>query len=101
MPLFVVETIATFRHKYVIECKSLDHAYDTVAMNEAPEFSQMYLGEQTVSGREITKAEFDKMVEALKEYGDGTNYQPESGSHWMGDKLIHVVDYDNLHKKSV
>ena len=94
MPLFVVETIRTFRHKYVVECQSLDHAYDTVAMEEADEFSQMYLGEQLISGREISRDEFNSMNEDLRLYGDGTHYRPEHGSPWMGDKMIHVVKYE-------
>ncbi len=94
MPLFVVETIQTFRHRYVIDCKSLEHAYDTVAMEEASEFSQMYLGEQIVTGHGITHEEFSRMNKALEAYGDGTEYQPESGSPWMGEKQIHVVEYD-------
>lgn len=94
MPLFVVETIQTFRHRYVIECKKLSHAYDTVAMNEAEEFSQMYLGEQIIAGRQISKKMFDKMNNALEQYGDGTHYQPESGSPWMGEKMIHKVEYE-------
>lgn len=94
MPLFVVETIQTFRHRYVVECKSLDHAYDTVSMEEAQEFSQMHLGEQIVTGREITRDEFDRMNKSLEKHGDGTHYQPESGSPWMGEKNIHVVEYD-------
>lgn len=94
MPLFVVETIQTFRHKYVIECNEAEHAADTVAMNETDEFSQMYLGEQIITTREITKKEFTRMNKAMAEgYGDGTHYQPESGSPWMGEKLIHKVDY--------
>ncbi len=95
MPLFVVETIQTFRHRYVIDCKELEHAYDTVAMQEADEFSQMYLGENVISGREITHDEFQRMNEALNHYGDGTSYQPESGSPWMGDKMIHKVHYES------
>lgn len=94
MALFVVETIQTFRHRYVVDCKSLDHAYDTIAMEEAEEFSQMHLGEQIISGREITRDEFTRMNTELKQYGDGTRYQPESGSPWMGEKQIHVVEYD-------
>lgn len=93
MPLYVVETINTFRHRYVIECKNLEHAYDTVVSGEAVEFSQMYLGEQVVSGREITTEEFHHMNKALEEHGDGTSYQPESGSPWLGEKVIHRVDY--------
>lgn len=95
MPLFVVETISTFRHRYVIECESLEHAYDTVTMEEAPEFSQMHLGEQIVTGREITRKEFKRMNEALELHGDGTHYRPESGSPWMGEKMIHKVKYED------
>lgn len=95
MPLYVVETIQTFRHKYVIDCTNVDHALDTVAMNEAEEFSQMYLGEQIITGREITKDEFVRMNASLSNggFGDGTSYQPETGSPWMGDKMIHKVKY--------
>ena len=27
-------------------------------------------------------------------HGDGTSFQAESGSPWMGEKMIHVVNYD-------
>lgn len=94
MPLFVIETIQTFRHKYVVECEELSHAFDTVVMDGAEEFSQMYLGAHIVTGREITEDEYDKMVTALENYGDGTHYQPETGSYWMGKKLINKVNYD-------
>lgn len=94
MSLFVVDTIVTFRNRYVIDCKELGHAFDTVAMEEADQFSQMYLGEQIVTGRAITKEEFVQMNKALELHGDGTEYQPESGSPWMGDKMIHKVEYD-------
>ena len=94
MPLFVVETIQTFRHKYVIECWEAVHAADTVASNEADEFSQMFLGEQIITTREITMEEFTRMNNSMVEgCGDGTSYQPESGSPWMGEKMIHKVDY--------
>jgi len=41
MPLFVVDAIQTFRTRYIIECRSAEHAGDTVTMNEAEQFSQM------------------------------------------------------------
>lgn len=96
MPLFVVETIQTFRHKYVVDCKELSHAFDTIAMEEAEEFSQMFLGENIITGREITKDEYNRMVTAMNNngFGDGTSYQPENGSPWMGEKMIHKVNYD-------
>lgn len=93
MPLYVVETIATFRHKYVVEAKTLEHAYDAVAMEEAGEFSQMFLGEQIMSGRLISRKQFTAMNQALNHYGDGTKYRPESGSPWIGEAAIHKVDY--------
>ena len=72
----------------------MEHALDTIAMNEADEFSQMSLGEQIIRGYEITSDQFDKMNKAMVEgYGDGTLYQPESGSPWMGEKMIHKVVY--------
>lgn len=96
MPLYIIETVSTFRHRYVIDCEELDHAYDTVAMEEATEFSQMHLGEHIVSGREITKDDFDRMIAALDNgYGDGFSYKPETGSSWLGDKLIYKVNYDS------
>jgi hypothetical protein len=91
----MVDTIVTFRNRYAIEAKSLDHAYDTIVMNEAGEFSQMFLGEQIVTGREVTYDEYDAMNASLEGVGDGTVYQPESGSPWMGRKSIHKVDYDD------
>jgi hypothetical protein len=97
MPLYVVETIQTFRHKYVIDCKEVSHATDTVAMDEASEFSQMYIGEQIISSKEITKDEYHRMNMAIDtSFGDGTHYQPETGSPWMGEKLIHVVNYGTV-----
>lgn len=100
MPLYVVETLQTFRHKYVVECISAEHADDTVVMNEADEFSQMYLGEQIITTREITYEEFHRMSKALEQFGDGTSYQPESGSPWMGDKMIHKVNYDAVYTQN-
>jgi len=32
-------------------------------------------------------------------YGDGTHYQAESGSPWMGEKIIYVVNYDQDNKE--
>ena len=37
---------------------------------------------------------FNKINEAMVDgCGDGTLYQPESGSPWMGEKMIHKVVY--------
>jgi hypothetical protein len=95
MPLFVVDAIQMFRTRYVIECKEAEHAADTVTMSEADEFSQMNLGEHIVTTKEITYEEFRRMNKAMEDgHGDGTSYQAESGSPWMGEKMIHIVNYD-------
>lgn len=93
MPLFLVETIATFRHRYVIDAECLEHAYDTVCAEEANDFSQKYLGEQILGGRKISRKKFEKLSKSLEANGDGTVGMPEVGSPWMGDKQIHVVNY--------
>ena len=95
MPLFIVETISQFRTRYVIECQEAEHAADTVTCEEADEFSQMHLGEILLSTREITYEDFTRMNKSLEQYGDGSKYRPESGSPWMGDQMIHKVDYGN------
>ena len=95
MPLFVVDAIQMFRTRYVIDCKEAEHAGDTVTMSEADEFSQMDLGERILTTKEITYEEFRKMNRSLEEgHGDGTSFQAETGSPWMGEKMIHVVNYD-------
>ena len=93
--LYIVDTITTFRHRYVVEANELEHAYDEVTMIDSGSeddlfepVSQRYLGEVIIDGREITKKDFNKM---LKDYAEDKN---EGCSHWMGDRLIRVIDYD-------
>lgn len=95
MNLYVVDTIVTFRHRYVVEAKSLAHAYDEVTMkdsgNEADEFeevTQRFIGESIIDGRGITKKEFNLMLKHLEDDKD------EFCSYWMGDKLIRKINYN-------
>jgi len=99
--LFVVDTISSFRMRYVIEADELEHAYDEVLMRNSgdnkdafEEMTQRYLGETILDGREITKEEFNSM---LTQYESDKN---ELSSYWMGEKLIRVVDYDEKSKTS-
>ena len=82
MPLYLVETITTFKHQYVIDCKEASHAEDTVVMNEASELDQNYLGETIVTTREITTNEFYSML-------------PGSMNGHLKDKIIHQVQYSS------
>lgn len=94
MPLFVVETISQFRIRYVIECESAEHAEDTIVCEEADEYSQKFLGETILGTREISMKKFHKMNDALNNNnGRVFSRYAESGSPWMGEKMIHKVDY--------
>ena len=89
--LFIVDTISTFRMRYVIEADELVHAFDEVTMNGSPDYfeelTQKNLGETIVDGRQISREEFDKMIESLKTDDD------ELSSYWMGDKMIRKINY--------
>ena len=58
--LVLVETISTFRMRYVVEVPKgkKDWALDTVTMQEAEEMSQHHIGEDIVSHRVISQEEF-------------------------------------------
>lgn len=93
--LYIVDTIVTFRHKYVIEADELEHAYDEVTMKDSgsevddfSEVTQRYLGEIISDGREISKKEFNQLLKDLEKDKD------ENSSYWLGDKLIRKIDYD-------
>ena len=91
MPIFMIDTVHTFRHKWLIEAKSLEHAYDEMVMTEHnrkfDELTQKCLGEMIIDGREVTREDIDKIVASLKEDKD------EWVNHWLVDKCIHKVDY--------
>lgn len=93
--LYVVDTIVTFRHSYVVEAEELEHAYDEVTMKDSgsaddyfEEVTQLCLGEQICNGREITKKEYKKWLKELEKD------KREISSYWMGDKLIRTINYD-------
>lgn len=96
MPLYVVDALSTFRMRYVVEAKCEEHALDEVTMIDSGsdddlfyEFSQKHIGHTIVDSREITRADFDKLVQDLKDRKD----KNDMGSPWMGDKIIRVVKY--------
>ena len=72
MPLFEVDVLHSFRMKYVIEGDSLEHAYDEVTMMTSgtpeahfDEFSQKFLGDQIIDGKEISNEEFTLLCAKL------------------------------------
>jgi hypothetical protein len=71
--LVLVETVQTFRHRYVIEVPSgkTDWALDTVTMGEAKEFSQKHLNETIVSHRTIDNDEVLQLCDQDNDYCQG------------------------------
>lgn len=92
MPIFLVDTLSTFRMKYAIEAETLEHAMDELVMTEHnrnfDEVTQRWLGEQIIEGREVSYEELLVLMNKLEKDKD------EMSSHWMGDKLIHKVNYE-------
>jgi hypothetical protein len=68
--LVMVETILTYRIRYVVEVPKgkSEWARDTVTMDEADEFSQLCLGETITSHRVIDEDEFVQMFDEDNDY---------------------------------
>jgi hypothetical protein len=90
MKRFAVETISTFRHVYFIECESEEHALDTVAMEEAENSFQQYLGEQIVSAREVDKSD---MIKIIRDTEQPNLTEADFDSKPWIQNCVHVVDY--------
>lgn len=87
-PTYLVEALVTYRMRYVVSCKSAEHAMDTVVMEQAKEFSQECLGEQIISAREIMHDEIIKLCDEDNDYC----------STWDVDtkyrNFVSIVDYE-------
>lgn len=86
--IFIVETISTFKIRYAIRGKSLEHAMDTVTCKEAEELDQDWLGETIFGCKEITEKQFLKN-EANLSYMTNPNV-------WTKERkleMIHSIDY--------
>lgn len=79
--LVMVECVSTFRMRYVVEVPKgkKEWAMDTVACNEAEEFSQEHIGEQIISHRVIDEAEYLRMFDEdnayLKQWDNETKFK--------------------------
>lgn len=89
MPLFVVDTVLTYRIRYVVDCENAEHAGDTVTMEEAGEFSQLALGEQISDIREIDRDEYHRLFNKDNDY-------LQSWTDAQKERLIHRVNYEAI-----
>jgi hypothetical protein len=88
MPLFEVSTVSLFRHKYVIEAKNLEHAYDTVLIDNPEALTQKFLDENIIDGRKIGRKEFKRLC------NDSMNDSRELSNAHLGTHIIHKVNYN-------
>jgi len=93
MPLYLVETVSIFRHRYVVEAKEEDHAADEVVYNKADsefkELSQYHIDECISSVREIKDEEFEPLFDKDNDYLKDWTLQSKR------DKFINVIEYDS------
>lgn len=57
MPKFLVETISTHKHQYIVDAEKAEYALDIITMDEADDINQAWLGETIVSIQLIFRAE--------------------------------------------
>lgn len=88
MPLFEVSTVSLFRHKYIIEAKNLEHAYDTVLVDNPEYLTQKYLDENIIDGRQIGLKEFERIL------GESMKDESELSNGHLGTRIIHKVAYN-------
>ncbi len=86
MPKYLVETISYFRHRYVIDCDSAEHAKDTVTMNEAEDMSQLHIDESITSCREIDDTEY------LRIFNEDNDYLQDLWTDEQKFKFVHKVE---------
>jgi len=93
MPLYLVETVSIFRHRYVVDAKKEEHAADEVVYNmtdsDFKEFSQHHVDECITSIREIKNEEFEPLFDKDNDYLKDWTLQSKR------DKFINVIEYDS------
>lgn len=95
--IVLVETISTFRMRYVIEVPvgKKEWALDTVTMDEAEEFSQEHVGEQITSHRVIDKEEYLRLFNEDNDYLSSWNDEDKLKfiTPLPKDEYEHTPDY--------
>jgi hypothetical protein len=93
MPLYLVETVSIFRHRYVVEAKEEEHATDEVVYNlsdsEFKEFSQQHVDECITSVREIKDEEFESL------FDKDNDYLKDWDPKLKREKFINVIGYES------
>lgn len=78
---YLVDTVALFHMRYVVETNHPDYAVDEVMVKEKEEFSQRYIGNNVLSVREITTDEY------LKIFDEDNDYL----KHWSDEQKLDFI----------
>jgi len=88
---YLVETVVTYRMRYVVKAKDSVHATDEVVMNEThpefKEFSQLYLGSHVSSVRELSDED------VLKVCDEDNDYVKTWSDEKKIEAFVNVIDY--------
>lgn len=91
MEWVLVETVSQFRMRYMVQVPlgKADWALDTVAMEEAKEFSQKHLGETIVSHRVMSEDEALKLFDQDNSYCESWDKELKMKNMFthMGEKV--------------
>lgn len=96
MALHKVTTLVQFKHTYWIEADKLEDAQLEVGLRDVndenffEEASQEYIGETIIDSETLKYKHFTKWLEREK------GRKEPWVAHWLGDKLIHTVDYSPI-----
>jgi hypothetical protein len=95
MTKYLVETVAIFRHRYVVEAQEESHALDEVVMNtegdyndDWREFSQKFISEDIISSRPLTEEEYLAIF-------DNDNTYLKSWTKDQKLEFINVIKYED------
>lgn len=89
---YVVDVLSSFRNRFVVKAKSIDHAFDEVVCRsedpEFKEFSQKHIGCEIIDGIEVSEEEIMAMHKRDNDYL----------SSWPDDvvfeKLTNTINYE-------
>lgn len=86
--LYRIKTVSTIINEYVVEADFLEDAEKAVINDDFESVIQVCSEEVIFDSKRINKEKFEKMLKKAQKNG--------TGSHWMGEQLIHKVgDLDN------
>lgn len=94
--LYLVETVSTFRIRYVVEAKTEADAEDEVTLSGADfyEFSQKHIDESITSTRELTKEQYIELFNKDNDYL--AKWEDEAKMNF-----INKINYDDTNEEII